>query len=140
MFRLTLLWLISLLIYVFISFFYSFFVIFMYRSFLLISHFELGEMKHSRRGEEEKGKPGTHPTWSFWFIYQNTCKYASPYFSNPINNLPELVLFFIPAGASLLSSPLEILKRPRAQQVPIWSFDIISLCALRHLPGPRGKV
>ena len=86
-------------------------------------------------GRGQKSEPGTHSTWPFWFRYQKTRRYASLWFSSPINNLPKSGLYPCPSGRS---SP-QFASRD-VDKVPVWSFDIMSLFPLTHLPVLGGQV
>lgn len=126
-FRLTLLWWFLFWYMLFISFCFHSFVIFTFRLFLLISHCGTRTDEAWWVGRGEDREPGTHSPWSFWFMYQKTCKYASLQITSPSNdNLPQSALLFAQAGASLLSLPFEILVRSQACWAPIWFFHIFS--------------
>lgn len=126
MFRLTLPWWFLFWYMLFISScFHSFFVIFMYRLFMLISHCGTRTDEAWWVGRGEDREPEVHSTWSFWFTYQKTCKYASFQITSHINdNLLQSAVFFPQAGVSFLSLSFEILVRSQACRILIWFFHI----------------
>lgn len=132
---------ISLLIYAFYFILFSLLLCNIYVQIISAYSSLLNQDRWSMVGGERGGQRArAHSTWSFWFMYQKTCKYASLRITSPTDdNLPQSALFFPQAGASLLSLPFEMLVRSQACWLPVWFFHVFSFVP-KHLPGLRGTI